>query len=425
MIKQEVRKLRSEGKSWDEIIHLYKDHQMFAGLMNHQVRKKMYDMMRDSGHHKGSFQTVNDEKQTSNGWKNGQYTSDRLIEVCETEEITPDLILALHNLDVSRWDVVSYVNNRWHAQKKGNKQMVMYQSKLVAKPAFNKVTFADVESYFEGKEYPTAPQTSCYAYDPDGEVLEIDIADLHSGLLAWGRETGEDYDVKIARERFMSVIDDAVARTEGRGFSKIILALLGDLLHVDNDHQTTTKGTFQQADGRIAKIFEMTLDMLVDAVRELSYLAPVDVVYTSGNHDGTSGWMLIKALQMVYRKDTNVSIDISPNPQKYRIIGRNLIGFVHGDMPVRNLSGWLQVNARKLTKSIDYLEVHSGHRHAQKATEHIQTEDREGVVVRVMPTIASSSTWEHREGYSGSVSTSMCFVWSPTRGLREMWFCNV
>ncbi len=31
-------------------------------------------------------------------------------------------------------------------------------------------------------------------------MLEVDITDLHFGRLTWGKESGEDYDVKIARE---------------------------------------------------------------------------------------------------------------------------------------------------------------------------------------------------------------------------------
>lgn len=359
-------------------------------------------------------------------WENGRYKSDKLIAIFDEKAITPELILKLHGLDQSKWEVVGYTNNLWHGQKKGGKRLTMYQSKLSAIPITNKVTFADIESYFDGKKYPALGAIISSGYDPNGEVLEIDIADLHSGLLSWAKETGENYDVEIAKNRFLKVIEDNVERCQGRKFKKIILALLGDLIHIDNDLQTTTKGTFQQADGRIAKIFETTLDMLIEGIRRLGSIAPVDVVYTSGNHDGTSGWMLIKSLQMAFHgANTYINIDISPDPQKTRLIGNSLIGFVHGDMPEKNLSGWLQVQARHMDKSVKFLEVHSGHRHAYKVRERVQTEDNEGVVVRVLPTICSSSTWEHREGYAGATCTAMSFVWHEKVGLREMWYSNI
>ena len=173
-----------------------------------------------------------------------------------------------------------------------------------------------------------------------------------------------------------------LARCEGRRYKRIMLALLGDLLHVDNDLQQTTKGTFQQTDGRMARVFTKTLDALIEVVDWLGTVAPVDVIYTRGNHDATVGWMLIKALEQTYRRDDNVNIDVSPDPQKHRLIGNVLIGFVHGDMPPKNLSGWLQVRARQMDTPIKYIEVHSGHLHAQKVREIVQTQDADGVVAR-------------------------------------------
>ena len=74
---------------------------------------------------------------------------------------------------------------------------------------------------------------------------------------------------------------------------------------------------------------------------------------------------------------------------------------------------------------VRFAEVHSGHLHAQKVREIVQTQDADGVVVRVMPTISSSSTWEHQQGYAGATRTMVSFVWSDAQGLREMWYSNM
>ena len=429
--RSEVVRLRlDENTPWPDILEKFKD--KYPGRTREQMRKALFGIVK-----RAKARAANAEKETveppstkpfaeSNGYNKDKdiHESDKLIEICESEEITPELILKLHNLDPEKWEVVSYKNNYWHSQKKGGKRLVMYQSKLLSRPIVHKLTFEDVNKYFEGKKYATPPRIPIDLYDPDGEVLEIDIADPHNGLLAWIRETGADYDIHIAKARFMKVIFDNLNRCQERKFKRIYLALLGDLLHIDNDLQTTTKGTFQQADGRIAKIFETTLDALIEAVALLGGIAPVEVIYTSGNHDGTSGWMLIKALQNAFRFDTNIVVDTEPNPQKHRLIGVTLVGFVHGDMPDQNRAGWLQVIARKMPVQIMLIEVHTGHDHGQKVKERLQTEEKEGAIVRTMPSIASSSTWAHRQGYI-PICVSASFVWNEKTGLREMWYTNI
>ena len=419
-----IRLWADEHLTWRQLYDRFGDR--FPGLTAAQAQDKIRDTVRRSQEYKAR-QAKPVEGKRSEEWNGtrGEYTSDRLIEICERDEITPEVILKAHGLKAEKWDVVSYRNNYWHSQVKGGSRMVMYQSRLTAKPKQDAITLDDVDRFFDARDYQIAkPPIPAAQYDPGGEVLEIDIADLHSGMYAWARETGADYDVNIARERFLRVIADNVARCKGQRFSGIILALLGDLLHVDNDQSTTTRGTFQQADGRLAKIFDTTLEMLIDAVGMLGEIAPVDVVYTRGNHDGVSGRMLIKALEVSLRPDPRITVDAEPTPQKWRLVGETLIGLVHGDMPERNLSGWLQVQARSMDKPVRYMEVHAGHRHSQKTVERIQTQDAEGVVIRTMPTITQASTWEHQQGYRATRS-AMSFVWCAQRGLREMWYCNM
>lgn len=422
--KDVLRLHLEEGRDFPSIVDEYEHH--FPDLTKEQIRRKFYDAVRRSPEGKELREARRSARKSSTGWKNGQLESDRLIEICETENITPELIMRLHNLDPSKWEVVSYRNNEWHSQVKGGKRMVMYQSKITVRPPTAvSITMEDVDRYFEDKTFPSPPPIPVDKHVSTGQILEIDIPDLHSGLSSWARETGEEYNLEIVRERFLRAIKDNVARSEGRKFKRVILALLGDLLHVDNDQQTTTKGTFQQVDGRMAQIFEATCDMLIEAILLLGKVAPVEVIYTTGNHDGVSGWMLLKAVELAFRNEKNVTIDNEPNPQKARVIGVTLVGFAHGDSPESNLAGWIQVHARKLSVPIRFIEGHFGHRHAQKVKERVQTEDREGVIIRTMPTIASSSVWGHRQGYSGATLTTASFVWDEDQGLREMWYSNI
>jgi hypothetical protein len=141
--------------------------------------------------------------------------------------------------------------------------------------------------------------------------------------------------------------------------------------------------------------------------------------------------MLIKGLEMAYRKDINYSFDTLPNPQKYRLIGCSLIGWTHGDMVHKNMGMWLQDRARKEYGLSRFAEVHAGHLHSESRTETYRTYtdktdyDDGGVVVRHLPTISNASAWEHQQGYPQGVKSMACFVWHETQGLRETWYSNL
>lgn len=181
----------------------------------------------------------------------------------------------------------------------------------------------------------------------------------------------------------------------------------------------------------MAKIFDYALTMLITALDMLGQVAPVEVVYLSGNHDRNLGYMLIKSLEMAYRRDTNYVFDVSPNPQKFRLIGCSLIGWTHGDMPRKNIGLWLQDRARKEFGEAKFAEVHAGHFHSEKTKESYRAYDDEvvtnegGIVVRHLPTICNSSFWEYQQGYPFGNKTMMSFVWNERHGLRAMWFSNL
>ena len=57
--------------------------------------------------------------------------------------------------------------------------------------------------------------------------------------------------------------------------------------------------------------------MLIDGITILGDIAPVDVIYLAGNHDRTTGYMVIKAAEQAFRKDDNIKpLTQAPNPQK-------------------------------------------------------------------------------------------------------------
>lgn len=328
--------------------------------------------------------------------------------------LTPSDVVEQHGLDTEQWKVMSY-----RSQKN--------DSRLTVKPRMPGITFEEIDQYFDSRKFDCAKTvTYHYQYDPEGEILEIDMPDLHSGLFSWHKETGEDYDVKIASHRFQCCMNDIIDRCRGRRFKQILFVNLGDFMHIDNDRQETTKGTFQQSDGRTAKIFDYSLDMLIDGITMLGNIAPVEVVYVPGNHDRVTGYMLFRSIEMAFRNDGNVTFDVTPDPQKFRLVGNTLIGWTHGDMPQKNMARWLQGTARKEFGLSRFAEIHAGHFHSERKRELKLTDDDDsGIIIRYLPTICSSSYWEHQQGYMSASRSVISYVWNETNGLREIWNSNV
>ena len=430
----------NQGKSWSETARGVAKY--FPGMDQVEILEKVRYKLRKSPEYMQSKADCDNGQceypKKDEILSDGSRRSYRILELRKNHTYTPEELLKLHWFDPPEdWELIEAKSNVWNGmtgKKRNNELVELWQSTVRVRPKVPGVTMAMIDKYLESKKFrEPKPPTKPLQYDPSGEILEIDSPDLHNGLLSWQPETGADYDIRIAEERFKQVMFDIKSRCAGRKLKKITFVTLGDILHVDNDNQTTTKGTPQQVDGRIAKIFNITCDMFIDAFTMLGNIAPLEVVYLPGNHDRVTGYMLLKAISLAFKDDKNITFDTSPNPQKHRLWGNVLVGFVHGDIANKNMGTWLQDRARRDYGLAKFVEVHAGHYHTEKTKERYSaklhedtiTEDIGGVVIRYLPTISNVSYWEHLGGYPFGTKTMVSYVWNEKTGLRDVWYSNV
>ena len=88
-------------------------------------------------------------------------------------------------------------------------------------------------------------------------LLEVTLFDLHLGKLAWGKESGENYDSKIACDRFLTTIKTLLEHSKGFEYSKILFPIGSDFFNSDTIENTTTSGTPQDEDLRWKKTFRI------------------------------------------------------------------------------------------------------------------------------------------------------------------------
>ena len=117
-----------------------------------------------------------------------------------------------------------------------------------------------VENLPKFKSTP-APKT----YD-DNLLSLLTITDFHLGMYAYEAETGDDWNVKLARDVFLNSINDMINSVPkaGTGF----LCQLGDFLHWDGILSVTPQsGHILDADTRYGKLVELSMSVMAEAVK--------------------------------------------------------------------------------------------------------------------------------------------------------------
>lgn len=254
----------------------------------------------------------------------------------------------------------------------------------------------------------------------DSKLLVPAIFDLHLGKLAWGEETGEDYDIKIAANRFRSALEDLIQKTSGHTFSKVLFIVGNDIFNSDRalPFSQTTAGTPQQDDIRFQKMFRMGVSLMTEAVNRLSEIAPVDVVTVISNHDAERVFYLGEVLSAVFANHPNVNIDNTPRVRKYYKFGRVLLGLAHGhnEKPDQLPLLMAQESAKDWSDTW-YREWLLGHIHHKKQLLTQGAKDYNGVRVTYLTSPSAPDAWHHSKGFVGAVKGAEAFVYEAEEGL--------
>lgn len=91
------------------------------------------------------------------------------------------------------------------------------------------------------------------------------LADLHLGVLAWGKETGENYDLNIAEQTVKAAMTRLFASAPPSHIG-VVLGL-GDLLHFDGYEPVTSRSrNFLDVDGRYPLVLQTATSVLIWAI---------------------------------------------------------------------------------------------------------------------------------------------------------------
>lgn len=161
-------------------------------------------------------------------------------------------------------------------------------------------------------------------------IAVIPFADLHVGMYCWARESGQAFDLSLAKHDMYSAVDYLLGCSPParRG----VLLNLGDLFHSTNQEGTTKKGGHVlDMDGRFPQMVETGVDIIRYMImRMLEVYETVDVVTTPGNHDEELAKVLAIMLRHVYENEPRLRIHRNESQRCYIEDGAFLMGAVHG-----------------------------------------------------------------------------------------------
>lgn len=199
----------------------------------------------------------------------------------------------------------------------------------------------------------------------------ISINDLHSGALAWGKETGYgDWNLDIAMSRLHQWLCRLFAHVEKEGVQEIILYYNGDVLHANGQvPMTATHGSdhILDVDSRHFKVVDVTGEQIIHTTDIAAQIADVRLVIKRGNHDGDSYLALLQGAKWRYFNQPNVTVEMDPNSYWAHIFGKVALFGHHGDKikPDRLIMQFLQ-RYRKDIADVEHITVWTGDKHHRK-----------------------------------------------------------
>jgi len=335
-------------------------------------------------------------------------------------------------LNPKEWEIVEWNVKEWDVTMSGHKSHTdkdaAYTNYYVSCKAKRRVVapivkaLADFSDIVESVRKAPVRKGRPRLPSKNGHLLEIGLYDHHVGMLAWERETGENWDTGIAKRAFVGACEQMLAKTTGYPIKKILFPVGNDFFHVNDDSKQTPRGkNTLDVDGRICKLYRAGIESLVAAVQMCADVAEVEVMWVPGNHDPDTSFYAVMLLHHAFAGDKRVTVDIdTPDafmPRKYRRFGNTLLGFTHGDGEKQTaLPTIMATEMPDDFGKVRCREFHTGHRHKAREDRFAAGSVQGNVTVRILPSLAPPDGWHFRHGYVGGERWAEAYLYGEDEG---------
>jgi hypothetical protein len=257
-----------------------------------------------------------------------------------------------------------------------------------------------VRRMFEGimaglcAEVPREVATKAPKQAPNDLLNLYLVTDFHLGMLAWGEETGADWDTQLAEDMLVGWFAQAMAEAPDAEVG--LLGQLGDFLHWDGwDAVTPASKHLLDADTRFPKLVEVAARAIKRVIRMmLGKHQRVHVIMAEGNHDPTSSVWLRKLCAAMFESEPRVTVDLRPDPYYCYEHGNTAIFFHHGHKKrLAGIDTTFAAKFRDVFGRTKHAYAHMGHLH------HVEVKETSLMVVEQHRTLAAPDAYASRGGW--------------------------
>lgn len=313
----------------------------------------------------------------------GVQTSSVILTVAKGKKLTPEEIMKAHNLDPTKWKLISNISNAW----KQSENTTSFQSKITVKPIMDVDPQTIVKIFNQGIK-PVKVVNKKVGKDN----LVIPLYDLHMGIMTFDLYKDQIQQIK---------------EVMSHGYHRIVFEQGGDLLHSDQINSSqTVKGTELDQVDMVQALFDAKhmFDELIVCALENSQC--VDVYAVGGNHDFDLSYMFMDALS-----DRFPEVAVH-NTNKYRQayqLDKVGIMLAHGDRAMKKLPMLFATEEPTIWSTSEYREIHYGHYHKEI------TNDDYGVVTRQLGTPKLNDPYEKSNGFTMASHKLQLFEYGTDR----------
>jgi hypothetical protein len=248
------------------------------------------------------------------------------------------------------------------------------------------------------EEYRASAVSTTFAAPADDELATVyPLADWHIGLLAWGKEVGEDWDLPKAEADIKGAMERLVAASPAS--STAVVLGLGDLLHSDGYANATARSNNKlDVDGRYPKVLVTATKLILYTIDlALQKHEHVIVRLIPGNHDDQSAIAVSLALAVRFEGHPRVKVDDDPGRFWWWRWGKVFLGAAHGDMAkMRELPLIMASSHPEEWGATTHKMVFTGHIHHR---EKLNAKEFGGVDVESFNSPAGKDAWQVGMGF--------------------------
>lgn len=239
----------------------------------------------------------------------------------------------------------------------------------------------------------------------DNLLTAYPMGDPHFGMLSYPGETGQKWNLELARTIHCRAVDDLVSAAPNS--SDALIVNLGDAIHYDSlESKTPRSGHIVDSDSRYGHVIDVAITALrycIDSALRKHKI--VNVICAPGNHDETGGMWLERVLSIAYEREKRVNVIPCQGVFGYFRYSDVLLGVHHGHTTKpANLPAVMAADRAR-----DWGET----RHRHWLTGHVHHESKKefpGCTVESFNTLASMDAYAYSGGWrSGRTMQSVVY----------------